>query len=312
MPTYYTLPPGIFMATLREIKKKIKATGAIQKTTKAMQMISVTRFQKAQIQMNSAKPYALKIRELLSGMYKKSGKQYIDHPFLKSGSENKEGILIITSEKGLCGSYNTNIMKKAMEYIQTEKISRLDISVVGKKGRDYLKRNRIPINREYFSGRRSTDKDVRQFTFDGISVQSAIIADEIINLFLNKKLMKFSIICPEYQSLFSQPVVIKQLLPIKELEKDILKSAPSCFAFDYIYEPAKNIITDRLLHRYIKSELFRILAEAYLSEIASRRNAMENASKNASEIIDDLSLYLNKLRQQQITGDLTEVISASE
>lgn len=275
-------------------------------------MISATRFQKAQIQMNSSKPYALKIRELLSGIYKKSGKQHIEHPFLKSGPENKEGVLIITSDKGLCGSYNTNIMKKAMEYIQTKKIGRLDISVVGKKGRDYLKRNRIPVNREYFSVHKQSAKNTYTSAFDGISVQSAIIADEIINLFLNQKLMKFSIIYPEYQSLFSQPVIVKQILPIKELEKNIFRSNPAYFAFDYIYEPAKNIITDRLLNRYIKSELFRILAEAYLSEIASRRNAMENASKNASELIDDLSLYLNKLRQQQITGDLIEVASASQ
>ncbi|MBN1384624.1 MAG: ATP synthase F1 subunit gamma [Elusimicrobia bacterium] len=304
------------MATLREIKKKIKATQSIQKTTKAMQMISAARFQKAQVQVNSAKPYMANIRNMIYGIYKKSDKQVIEHPFLKNVLQTpdaaKKGLLIITSEKGLCGSYNTNIMKKSMEYIHTENISALDIAVIGKKGRDYLKRNRIPINHEYFSIYRPTGKDTASSIIGGISVQSAIISDEIINLFLNKNLTEFSIIYTEYQSLFSQPVTIKQILPIKEPEKDILKGNPADFGFDYIYEPAKNIIMDRLLNRYIKSEFFRIIAEAYLSEIVSRRNAMENASKNASDLIDDISLHLNKLRQQQITTGLIEVVNSSE
>lgn len=294
------------MATLRDIRKKIKSTRAIQKTTRAMQMISSVRFQKSQSQMNSAKPYAEKIQQLLSDMLKKI---YIVHPFLKNEPTNKknsnttkeglvlseaEGLLIITSERGLCGGYNTNILKKTLEYIQNRTATEMRILVIGKKGRDYLKRNGISISHEYF--------DVfKNFS----SVSSEIISNEIIKLFLSKGISKFSVIYSEYRSLFFQPVIIKQLLPIE-------KFRPQEFEFDFIYEPSREIILDKLLNRYIKSEIFKILIEAYTSEIISRRNAMENATKNAEELIDGLTLSINKLRQQQITRELTEIVSASE
>ncbi|MFA5779945.1 MAG: ATP synthase F1 subunit gamma [Elusimicrobiota bacterium] len=283
------------MATLKEIRKKIKTTKSIQKTTKAMQMIASARFQKAQHQITSSRPYALKIQHLLSDMLKKTASLPIIHPFLFGGTSIREGILVITSEKGLCGAYNTNIMKNAFEYMKSKNITDLEIFVIGKKGRDYFKRNGLVIKHEYF--------DIfKNFS----SVKAEIIADEIIKAFLENKLKKFSIMYAEYISLFYQPIVIKQLLPIIPPMQDGTR-----FSFEYIYEPSRKIIVDKLLNRYLKSEVFKILTEAYTSEIASRRNSMENANKNSMEIISDLSLVMNKLRQQQITTELTEIVGAS-
>ncbi|MFH0948686.1 MAG: ATP synthase F1 subunit gamma [Elusimicrobiota bacterium] len=289
------------MATLRQIRKKIKATKSIQKTTNVMQMISAVRFQKAQMQLTSARPYALKIQHLLSDMMPEGERTY-PHPFLVGGlptagdSLSKEGLLIITSDKGLCGLYNTNIVKKAFEYIKMKNIHNLEIFVIGKKGLDYFKRNGILISREYFN-------IFKNFS----SIKTEIIADEIIKLFLENKLEKFSIIYAEYKSLFYQPTAIKQLLPIESTER-----AQNKVKFDYIYEPSKEIITDKLIKRYFNSEVFKILLEAYTSEVASRRNSMENANKNSTEIIDELSIVMNNLRQQRITTELTEIVSASE
>lgn len=284
------------MATLKEIRKKIKATNSIQKTTKAMQMIASSRFQKAQYQTISSRPYALKIRNLLSDMLRKTSSVPIIHPFLVGGPSGKEGLLVVTSEKGLCGSYNTNIIKNSFEYIKSKNISDLEIFVIGKKGRDYFKRTGIDIKHEYF--------DIfKNFS----SVKAEIISSEITKTFNNLQLRKFNIIYSEYISLFRHPVVIKQLLPIVPPNQDEIR-----FSFDYIYEPSKKNIVDKLLNRYIKSEVFKILMEAHTSEVASRRNSMENANKNSTEIISELSLVMNKLRQQQITTELTEIVGASE
>lgn len=254
-------------------------------------MISAARFQKLQQQINSTKSYSQKIQQLLFDLLKKTGKS---HPFLEAGITNNEGLLVITSEKGLCGSYNTNIIKKTFEFIKSKPQTELDISVIGKKGREFFRRNGLKINHDYF--------DVfKNFS----SNQAEIISDEITKLFFFNKLLRFNVIYAEYKSLFSQQIVIKQILPIEKVPVDELK-------YDYIYEPSKEIILDKLFSRYVKSEFFRILINAYTSEIAARRNSMENATKNASELIDGLSLYLNKLRQQQITKELTEIVNASE
>ncbi|PIU83279.1 MAG: ATP synthase F1 subunit gamma [Elusimicrobia bacterium CG06_land_8_20_14_3_00_38_11] len=305
------------MATLKEIRKKIKTTQSIQKTTKAMQMIAAARFQKAQHQVISSRPYALKIHHLLSDMLKKTAAKPLVHPFLSGGTSNREGILVITSDKGLCGAYNTNIMKNAFEFIRSKNITDLEIFVIGKKGRDYFKRNGLVIKHEYFD------------MFKNFSaVKAEIITDEIIKSFLQDKLKKFSIMHAEYKSIFYQPIAMKQLLPIENRTTDTEQNAeqtrnssnsvpsevPVRFRvmFDYIYEPSGKIIVDKLFNRYLKSEVFKILTEAYTSEVATRQNSMENANKNSTEIISELSLVMNKLRQQQITTELTEIMGASE
>jgi F-type H+-transporting ATPase subunit gamma len=282
------------MATLKDIKRKIKSTKSIQKTTKAMQMISQARFARAQQKIISARPYSQKIEQLLFNLLKKTT---TEHPFLKTGSVSNIGLLVITSEKGLCGGYNTNILRKTLEYIQSTPKTNFEIFVVGQKGRDFLKRNRITYTYEYF--------DVFKNLSEELMIFPEIIANEIIKVFIEKKLASFNIIYTEFKSLFSQTVMIKQLLPIEKKEVKELE-------FDYIYESDKEIIIDKLFNRYIKAQVYRILLEAYTSETAARRNAMQNATKNAEELIDDLTLYLNKLRQQQITKELIEIVSAGE
>ncbi|MEW6557020.1 MAG: ATP synthase F1 subunit gamma [Elusimicrobiota bacterium] len=288
------------MATLRDIRRKIGSTKAIQKTTKALKMISEARFIKAQKNIVSAKPYSQKIQELLFNLFKKRGGNIdIEHPFFDYGHQDKQGLLVITSEKGLCGSYNTNILRKMVEVVQSNKNKNFELFVLGKKGKDWLRKlsdSRITISHEYFDIFKSFS-----------AVQSEIIADEILKSFLKNNLYNFSIVYTEFKSLFIQNVVVKQLLPI---EKSVIETERD--EFDYIYEPAKEKLIDTLLHRYIKSEIYRILLSAYTSELAFRRNAMENATQNAAELIDGLILQLNKVRQQQITKELTEIVSAAE
>jgi len=279
------------MATLRKIRQKIKSTKAIAKTTKAMYTISSVKFQKAHVEMSGSEPYHQRIQQLLFDTLNKTKESHI---LLQNNVSNKEGLLVITSDKGLCGSYNTVIIKKAMEYIISNRSKELKILTVGKKGRDYFKRNWILITSEYFN-------IFKKLT----SLQANIISDEIIKLFLEEKISKFSVIYSEYKSLFSQPVVMKQLLPIEKVKVNELQ-------FDFIYEPAKEIIIDTLLNRYLKANLYHILIEAYTSEIAARRNAMDNANSNASDLIDDLTIHLNNLRQQKITEELTEIIGSIE
>ena len=285
------------MMTLKEIRKKIKATKSIQKTVNVMQMISATRFQKTQTQLIPCRLYTSKIQQLLFSILLEKGSSCL-RPFLIGNlsttgvPHSKEGLLVVTSDKGLCGGYNTNTIKSALKLIKTKKIDDWEIFVVGAKGLNYFNRNGINVKHKY------TDI-FANFSF----VEAETVTDEIVKVFKNLHLKRFSVVYSEYKSIFYQPVIVKQLLPILENKDGEHK-------FDYIYESSKENTVNKLIDIYIKAEVFRILLEARTSEFAFRRNAMESANKNSIEIIDDLSLTLGNLRQQRITTELSEIVGA--
>jgi len=211
----------------------------------------------------------------------------------KSG---REAVLVVTSDKGLCGSYNMTVLKAFMEYLGGREPGSFDVFVIGKKGRDFFKRSGISAYREFPEALK-----------DPSSAQSEIVALEVMSHFLSGKVSKVSAAYAGFKSLFSQRPVVRQILPIGDAAG--VGRQPS---YDFFYEPDKEVMLDKLLERYVKSGVHRVLVEAYTSEIAARRNAMENATSNASDFIDSLVLYQNKVRQQQITKEISEIVGTSE
>jgi len=279
------------MATLREVRRKTKSMESIKKMTKAIQMIAAARFARVQNQVANSRNYYKKLKSLfdqvISGLDR-------NQKYFQKGLSGKEGILVITSDKGLCSSYNISILKRFMDYAAGKKPSDFDIFAIGKKARDYFKRNGIPVHKDFFDVFKNYS-----------STQADIIADEVLEYFMSEGVSKFTVIYMEFHSLFSQHSVTRQILPIKEPEN-------AKFGFDFKYEPGRDRMAAKIFGRYLKAELYQILLEAYTSEVAARRNAMENATNNAADLIDSLVLNMNKIRQQQITKEIAEIVGTAE
>lgn len=279
------------MATLREIRRKTKSMESIRKMTKAMQMITAARFARVQNQVTNSKNYYKKLKSLfdqvLSGLDK-------NQKYFQQGLSGKEGILVITADKGLCSSYNISILKRFMEHVSGRNPSEYEIFAIGKKARDYFKRNKIAVYKDFFD------------VFKNYSAaQADIIAGEVLEYFMAEGVSKFTVIFMEFHSLFFQRTVVRQILPVKE-------PANVKFGFDFKYEPSRDKMAATIFSRYLKAELYQVMLEAYTSELAARRNAMENASNNAADLIDSLILNMNKVRQQQITREIAEIVGTSD
>jgi len=279
------------MATLREIRRKTKSMESIKKMTKAIQMIAAARFARVQNQVTNSRNYYKKLKSLFDQVISGFDR---NQKYFQKGLSGKEGILVITSDKGLCSSYNISILKRFMEYASGKNPSDLVIFAIGKKARDYFKRNKIAVYKDFFDVFKNYS-----------STQADIIADEVLEYFMSEGVSKFTVIYMEFHSLFSQHSVTRQILPIKEPES-------AKFGFDFKYEPDRDRMAAKIFSRYLKAELYQVLLEAYTSELAARRNAMENATNNASDLIDSLILNMNKIRQQQITREIAEIVGTAE
>lgn len=287
------------MASLREYRKKIKTIKSTQQITKAMKMVSAARLRRAQTRILSARPFALQMRQMLAdlaGRLAEGEETAPAHPLLQKHDTNKAALVLVTADKGLCGSFNTNLIRRAGEFIQENKDKDLRFIVVGRKGRDFFKRAGFPIHAEYVN------------IFNQLSYAHAeIIGKEIIELYLKDELSEVTVIYNEFKSVIQQKLVAERLLPIQRPEK-----LPTEMRVDYLYEPAKDKLLDALLPRYVKSQVFRILLESAAAELGARMSAMDSASRNAKELIEMLTLKLNRTRQAIITREIAELVGGAE
>lgn len=299
------------MSSLREYRKKIKTVKSIRQITKAMKMIAVARLRKAQSQILSARPFAIKMRELLSDLSWRSVPSEKDfplpHPLLESHvSSNKIAVLLVTADKGLCGSFNTNLIKKASEYLKENENKDIRFYIAGKKGRDFFRRLGYPLAGEYVN------------IFNSLSYAHAeVIGKDLIDVYVNEKVAEVVLIYNEFKSVLQQNLVIEKLLPVvrsvperlgNSLTEEVVRKNP----IDFIYEPAKEKLLGALLPRCVKSQIFRVLLESAAAELGARMTAMDSATKNAVEMIDDLILKLNRTRQAIITREIAELVGGAE
>jgi len=277
-----------------DIRRRIKSVSNIQQLTKAMKMVSVARLRRAQQRLLKARPYARKMWEVLNSLATRTEPAL--HPLLAEREEKKIELMIVTADKGLCGSFNTNILRKAIEFLEEEREKEFFLSLVGKKGRDYFRRRDYPIKGELVDIFR--DVSFGYATTLGREITGSYVKGEFDSVYM---------LYNEFKSALQQRVVVEKLLPIQRLEVEG-PVAP----IDYIYEPSAQVIFDQLLPLHINIQIYRVLLESATSEHAARMTAMDNATSNAIEMINHLTLLMNKLRQDAITKELIEVVTAAD
>lgn len=285
------------MATLRDIKRRIKAVQSTSKITKAMKMVSAAKFRKAQQRMFELRPYAERMSNILSSLA--GGAEGELHPLLAVRPRKNIEVIVITSDRGLCGAFNTNILKAGTKHISELKKEGFEvgISCVGRKARDYFKRRNVELKSSWtgISGK--------------ISYANAQeIAGNIIEKYTDETVDEVILIYNEFKSAIAQKVVIAKLLPLAPIET----SEEALPVYNFIYEPTKQEIFSRLVPKNVEIQIFRALIESQASEEAARMAAMENATKSANDMISSLTLQYNKARQATITKELMDIVGGVE
>ena len=281
------------MANVRDIRRRIRSAKNIQQITRAMKFVSAARLRKAQDRVVSARPYARQMFAVLRSLAARVPEQA--HPLLaQRGNENLE-LVVISADRGLCGAYNTNILRQAIEFLDKNSERKVELNILGKRARDFFRRRPYAIRHEAINV-------LQKPTF----ADAAAIAKDLIEEFSKGEKDQVWIVYNEFKSVVQQRVVVEQLLPIQRLEH-----IDNTDRMEYIYDEPPEMIFDNLLPRHVEAQVFRALLEAAASEQGARMAAMEAATNNAGEMIEDLTLYANKVRQASITKELIEVVSGA-
>ena len=286
------------MATLRDIKRRIVGVKNTQKITKAMKMVATAKLRRAQQRIVNARPYAGKISEMLSHLI--TEEDIIAHTFLKPKEVSSLCVIIVTSDRGLCGAFNTNIIKEAVRYINEETKAgevKAKLFTVGKKATDYFSR------RNYEVIAKNTG------LFSSLEINSALhIYNEVLSRFDKEEFDKVIVIYNQFVSMVQQKFIVEQILPIPI--KAGLEDGKSN-SENYIFEPDQKSIFNYLLPKQLKAQFWRILLESNAAELGARMTAMDNATTNAQELIRSLNITYNKERQASITKEILEIVSGA-
>jgi F-type H+-transporting ATPase subunit gamma len=288
------------MPTLRDIRKRLKAIQNTRKITAAMKMVAASKMRKVQDRMLNFRPYAQRMELVLSDLARVAEREI--HPLLALRMKKTVEVVVLTSDKGLCGAFNTNILKAAYKYIDGLKKENVEVSlsVVGRKSRDFFRRRNIPMRNQWIglSGR--------------ISYANAQeIAGNLIEGYTGEAFDEVVVIYNEFKSMIAQKVTMMKLLPVGTLGAEEGQKEQSMTA-DYLYEPSRAAIFERLLPKYVEIQIYRALLESSAAEEAARMAAMENATKNCSELITKVTLLANKVRQASITKELMDIVGGVE
>lgn len=286
------------MASLKAIRKRIGSVKNTQKITRAMKLVAAARLRRAQENILQLRPYALKTLEVLSSVAMRVGEEEQAHPLLARREPKRVMLVVLTSDRGLAGAFNANINKAALnEWREREaQGQQVEFAVIGRKGRDFLRRRGAHIIRD-FTG-----------VFEDLSWDRAgEIGRYIVNEYTDEGLDACFLVYNEFKSAMTQRVTVEPLLPITPMEIPEGETA-----VDFIYEPHREALLDTLLPLYVEVEVYRALLESVASEHGARMTAMEAATNNAGELIRKLTLDYNRARQAAITKELMEIIGGAE
>ncbi len=293
------------MPNLLDIRRRIKSVKNTQQITKAMKMVSAAKLKRAQVRVVTARPFANKMTEVLGGLAERTDEDF-HHPLLDARGDERYLLILVTADKGLCGAFNTNLIKAAQAFIRDNPDKQIEVLAVGRKGRDFFRRRSTTLAGEYIS---VTGKGRVEFS------EALEIARDVIKRFTeDENIDKVFIIYNEFRSVLSQRVVTEQLLPVSGAPSSDAAPATSndpLTLIDYIYEQPPAEMFARLLPRLVETQIFRALLESIASEQGARMTAMDSASKNARELIDSLTLNMNRVRQAAITNEIIEVVSGA-
>jgi F-type H+-transporting ATPase subunit gamma len=297
------------MANVRDYRTRIRSVKSTQQITRAMYLVAASKMRRAQERIVAARPYARKMLDVLSSLAARA--DAARHPLLARRPEERVIVLVITADKGLCGAFNTNILNRARGYLDGLAAPRVQVDVVGRKGRDWFKRRRYSVRR--------VEIDLFRELVPG---HARTLAAAMVEPFTACEIDAVHLVYNEFKSVIQQRVVIEPLLPIPlsvfEAAAAATKAAETGAAAegvrpeDYIYEPGDRALFDTLLPRHVETQVYRALLESAAAEQGARMTAMDNATRNASEMIDSLTLEMNKIRQAAITKEILEVVSGAE
>jgi F-type H+-transporting ATPase subunit gamma len=287
------------MATLRDIRRRIRSVESTQKITRAMKLVAAAKLRRAQERIVSARPYAVKMAELLSSLVRRAEGE--SHPLLVRRPAARKRLVIITADKGLCGAFNSNILRASLAFLREQGETSVTLVVVGKKARDFYRRRQYEIKSEMLG------------FFDRLAYSHAQeLAGGLMQEYLSGEVDEVHLLYNEFRSVAVQRVKREQLLPIESAEAPDGPGGAAGPAGDYIYEPSPEAILAALLPRHVTTQVYRALMESVAGEYGARMTAMEAATKNAKEMISVLSIQYNKARQERITKELLDIVGGAE
>jgi len=282
------------MATLRDIKRRIRSVQNTRQITRAMEMVSAAKLRRAQTRVEKARPYADKMQLILDNLSAASGA--VAHPFFTEREVKRTTLVLVTSDRGLCGSFNHNLVRRAASFLAEHDESAVELVCVGKKGFDFYKKRRYPVvfSQNDYSGNLDLSK-VRQ------------LSHELTGRFLSGKTDEVYLLFTRFISTTRHRITLEKFLNIEQEEQQAAAGR-----LDYIFEPDPVSIYNDLMPRYTMMKIQMALAESFASEHAARMVAMSGATKNAGEMIDHLILVRNKVRQAAITKELLDIVGGAE
>jgi F-type H+-transporting ATPase subunit gamma len=285
------------MANLRAIRKRISSVKSTQQITRAMKVVSAVKLRRAQDGINAARPYARKMREVVQAVAGRAGADA--HPLLTAREGKKLALLVVTSDRGLCGSFNAGLSRAVYRFLDEHRgeYEEITLFVIGRKGRDFFRRREIPIRKEYLG------------VLGAVSRHHAeTIANDLTGGFLAGEFDEVQIAFNEFRSAISQIVRFEKMFPIA-LESSGKTGGDEV---DYLYEPSREEILATLLPKYVQTTILRVLLESVAGEHGARMTAMDSATNNSVDMISRLTLQMNRARQATITTELTEIVSGAE
>ena len=284
------------MATLRDIKRRIGSVKSTQQITKAMKMVAAAKLRRAQERLLNARPYAQRLEELLTHVTAQE-EQQSSHPLLEVREANKLCYVVVTSDRGFCGSFNSNVIKRAKSEIDSQASENVTLLTVGVKGADFYSRRDYQITEKYIG------------IFNNLDFQHAIeISARIQELYQTQVVDRVFAFYNSFKSTGTQIVKVAQLLPVEPHQPE----EDGAVAADYLYEPEAEKILDEIVPKNLNVQIWRILLESYAAEEGARMVAMDAATENAQDMIYDLTLHYNKARQAAITKEISEIVGGAE
>ncbi|NJL17079.1 MAG: ATP synthase F1 subunit gamma [Nitrospira sp.] len=289
------------MPSLQSLRRKIAAFKNTQKITKAMKMVAAAKLKRSQDRILAARPYAHKMRGVLSNLSQRVNRS--SHPLLQKREGKKVEVLVVTSDRGLCGGFNGNIVRKSSEFVRQCEANGLhvNLSLVGRKGRDYFRRRDWPIRQEWTG------------IFDKLSFEHALdIGADLTDNFIKGTFDELYVVYNEFKSAIQQRVIVEKLFPIDAQEE--FGSAPheGMSGGGYLYEPDEAELLSALIPKHFQVQTYRILLESAAAEHGARMAAMDGATRNAGQLIKKVTLYYNKTRQAAITKELMDIVGGAE
>ncbi len=282
---------------IRQLKRRIRSVQSTQKITRAMEMIAASRIMRAQARVRAARPYAEQIHEVIKGLAVSN--EVRNHPLLTVREPASVAVIVNTSDRGLAGAYNANVLKVAERTIRDEESAgrSVDLYVIGAKGAGYFA----------YRGRRP--RDVWEGVSDSPTVDAAsIVAEQVMERYADEELDRVWLVYTDFKSSLTQVPVRMELLPVKPEEF----GGGEEISPEFLFEPSQAELLDRLIPRYVEAKVFHSLLESSASEHAARQRAMKSATDNAKEVADNLSRIMNAARQEQITTEITEIVGGAE